>query len=219
LSNVLLRFILFVEWRVLGAIGRSPPPKNFIPAAPHPPIIASLRSLKGAIARRSWIGPSPAEAWDRSSASVGFGPRRRDGARRPRVWSRGSGTRAAPGLRPGPLRVPARSWLTTVRSIAKRFRSPFPDSARRGEKEPQRDERIEKRDTRGESAARRGAKKTPHAARREAPAAVRKDRGRHRLALFGAPLPFGEDKNLRYRPSACLSACNLRYRPSACLSA
>jgi hypothetical protein len=31
-------------------------------------------------------------------------------------------------------------------------------------------------------------------ARREAPAAVRKDRGHHRSALFGAPLPFGEDK-------------------------
>jgi hypothetical protein len=51
-----------------------------------------------------------------------------------------------------------------MRSIAKRLRSPFPDGARRGEKEPQRDERkIEKRDTRGESAARRGAKKTPQA--------------------------------------------------------
>ena len=64
--------------------------KNLIPALPRPHIIAPLRPLKGAFARRSL---------------------RRDGARRPRVWSRGSGTRAAPGLRSGPLRVPARSWL------------------------------------------------------------------------------------------------------------
>jgi hypothetical protein len=36
---------------------------------------------------------------------------RRDGVRRPRAWLRKSGTRAASGLPPGPLRVPARSWL------------------------------------------------------------------------------------------------------------
>ena len=56
-------------------------------------------------------------------------------------------------------------------------------------------------------------------ARREAPAAVRKDRGHHRSALFGAPLPFGEDKILRYPPSRSSLRRAKEGRPSACLSA
>src|SRR4029079_17029511 len=38
-------------------------------------------------------------------------PPRRDGVRCPRARARSMSARAAPGLRPGPLRDPARSWL------------------------------------------------------------------------------------------------------------
>jgi hypothetical protein len=44
----------------------------------------------------------------------------RDGVRRPRTSSQRS-TRAASGLLPGPLRVPARSWLTTWMSALPAF--------------------------------------------------------------------------------------------------
>jgi hypothetical protein len=45
------------------------------------------------------------------------------------------------GLRPGPLRGPARSWLTTVRSTQTLTIASL-DGARRGAEEPKRDERI-----------------------------------------------------------------------------
>ena len=94
----------------------------------------------------------------------------------PRVWLRKPSTRAAPELRPCPLRGPARSWLTTVRSIPNANRNV--DLVRTGSGTLT-------------AKARPGAVKSPRLARREAPRASPK-RVPLGFAPFGAPSPPSE---------------------------
>jgi len=113
----------------------------------------------------------------------------RDGVRRPAGGLDAEvRTRAATGLPPGPLRGPARSWLTTCLlryrplaclSATKARLEPWGSLARcDGSKEPYP----------SESGARPIAK-SPRLARREAPAAIPQGSRSHRFALFGAPPP------------------------------
>ena len=100
----------------------------------------------------------------------------RDEVRRPRARQRMPGTRAAPGLRPGPIRVPARSWLTYWLALSAFVLF----------------ERVlrSSRDRRLKQKARPGAvMKTPLVARREAPACPATEHDTIGFALFGAPLP------------------------------
>jgi hypothetical protein len=92
--------------------------------------------------------------------------------RRPRARPRQPGSRAAPGLRPGVLGPPARSWLTAVafRSPAAR-RSDGPARSRRARAQGRRDA------VRGQSAARRRMK-TPRWERRGARASYARMRTR-----------------------------------------
>jgi hypothetical protein len=117
----------------------------------------------------------------------------RDEARCPRGLFARQVTRAASGLRPCPLRGPARSWLTTVRPIPNAARPSLRSSARQ-------------RGTYGESAARRrqitasahvalslrcmSAHGAPRGARR-----IRRRMRSHRFALFGAPSPRDEGRD------------------------
>ena len=97
----------------------SPPLKTVsILLPPRPPRGRFARRRRGGtnqggrtlirVRRLWWPAPANPDAWP---------------VRRLRVWLRKPGTRAAPGLRPGPLGVPARSWLTTVRSLPNAFPS------------------------------------------------------------------------------------------------
>jgi hypothetical protein len=66
------------------------------------------------------------------------------------VGKRPPRTRAAPGLRPGPLGVPARSWLTAGRSGLPEART-----ERLTQKAPRSSGRRQDKAVRGQSAARR----------------------------------------------------------------
>jgi hypothetical protein len=91
-----------------------------IPAFPATIILQAPRPLRGAIMRRREAG--------RDAVSLRAGSQ--------------SGARGGVGLPPGPLRGPARSWLTTVRSIPNAGDRLLSTAFNRGETEPKRDERI-----------------------------------------------------------------------------
>jgi hypothetical protein len=103
--------------------------------------------------------------------------------------SRKIDARAASGLRPGPLRGPARSWLTTVRSI--------PNAGDRLSRLRDAERGTPKGQRIGSGAlsakARTGAANHTRLARREAPARSRKDRDTIGFASFGAPSPHPEE--------------------------
>ena len=88
---------------------------------------------------------------------------KRDGMRRLRAHGRNMSARAVPELLPDPIGGPAGSQLKD-----RSARSSVTDRTKAGP----------------------GAVWTPRLARREAPAALRKESGHHRFALFGAPSPF-----------------------------
>jgi hypothetical protein len=88
---------------------------------------------------------------------------RRDEVRRPRVHARSMSTRAASELLPGPLGVPARSWLTTAARSS---------------------------DRRQNRKARPDAEQTLRLARREAPACSGNGTRTIGFALFGPPSPL-----------------------------
>jgi hypothetical protein len=94
--------------------------------------------------------------------------------RRPRVWFASQALGRCRGSAPGPLGVPARSWLTTVRSIPNAFPSRRLWSGR------------------GSGAltakARPGDRTNAAMARRKAPRVPTRDASQ-RFALFGAPFP------------------------------
>ena len=92
-------------------------------------------------------------------------------------------TRAAPGLRPGPLRVPARSWLTAGRSGLPEART-----ERLTQKAPRSSGRRQDKAVRGQSAARRRSENAAMA-HRKAPRTANGACTRRKVAPVGAPSP------------------------------
>ncbi len=135
---------------------------NLSPPLKPPLSCFHLVRLRGALARRANSGT-------------------RRGARGARSLDESPGRRRT--LRPGPLRGPARSWLTTVRSIPNAIRPSLAN-----ERGAEQKEETGQRDTHGESAVRRcqiAAHGAPRGARR-GPQGSRN----HRFASFGAPSPL-----------------------------
>jgi hypothetical protein len=99
-----------------------------------------------------------------------------------------SGARGGVGLPPGPLRGPARSWLTTVGSIPNAGDRGLSTALGRGEIEPQRD-KGSRRDIYGESGAGAGNLRDWRAERRPRGPY----RPRTKLALLRGTLPHPEE--------------------------
>jgi hypothetical protein len=118
---------------------------------------------------------------------------RRDEVRRPRAWLRKSSTRAVPGLRPGPLRDPARSWLTACPLSHSPLRSAQRFNVKRGPPP-----------TNAAIGAPRGARRDPQ------------DCGHHRFVLSARHPPWGKAQG-QARSLTCPRALERRGAES-CLS-